>query len=66
MSNLVPLCHKCHQRLHNNESYEAGRIILIRGLAWLKKLSAMKDEYVKTDIYFYRANFQRLQEMLGV
>ena len=65
-SNLIPLCHKCHIRLHHNESYEAGRIILIKGIAWLKKINKMKQEFVKADWVWYQKQLKRLQKKLSI
>lgn len=61
LSNLINLCHKCHQRLHHNESYEAGRIVTLKGMAWFKKLERLKNETVKADWVYYQANLGRLQ-----
>lgn len=62
IDNLINLCHKCHQRLHNNESYEAGRIINIKGIEWFKDIERKKNEIVKADVHYYISNFNRLNQ----
>ena len=61
ISNLIPLCHHCHQVLHHNESYWASVIVQRKGLDWFAKLQQMKNETVKADILYYKRAYERLQ-----
>ncbi len=63
LDNLIPLCHKCHQRLHHNESYEAGKIIQIKGLKWFNALEKLKNQVVKADWVWYSIQIQNLQNV---
>jgi hypothetical protein len=59
--NLIPLCTPCHCKLHHNESYWASKVLEIKGVEWFKKLDKMKNEYVKTDRFFYEENYNRIK-----
>jgi 5-methylcytosine-specific restriction endonuclease McrA len=63
LSNLVNLCHRCHCRLHNNESYEASRIVQIRGIEWFNNLEKMKNEIIKADVLWYSEQLGRLRSV---
>ncbi len=61
ISNLIPLCHHCHQVLHHNESYWASVIVERKGLEWFRDLERMKQETVKADWLYYQRQYERLQ-----
>lgn len=63
--NLIPLCNKCHQKLHHNESYWAAVIVEEKGMEWFRNLDLAKRETVKTDIHWYMKNLARLQNLLN-
>ena len=65
LPNLINLCCSCHFALHKNESLYASRIVAIKGLEWFKDIEKKKQEYVKTDIYFYLGNYERLSKLLS-
>ena len=60
LTNLINLCNGCHFKLHQNESYWAGKIIEIKGMKWFKALDRLQREYVKVDRFFYEKNYDRL------
>ena len=61
--NLINLCHGCHYKLHQNESYWASRIIQLKGLPWFEDLERKKNQLVKTDILFYRDHYEKLSTL---
>lgn len=63
LDNLVPLCNRCHQALHHNESYWASRVVKIRGLDWFTGLEAAKNKIVKADAHFYLEKFEFLKSI---
>lgn len=63
IENLIPLCNKCHLRLHCDEILWTSRIILIKGTEWFRELDRKKNEMVKADVHYYLANLSRLQEI---
>lgn len=64
IDNLIPLCSSCHLKLHYNESYWASKVVEVRGLEWFHKLDKAKDEIVKTNLQFYKDNYERLKIIL--
>lgn len=62
--NLVPLTHKAHMRLHNDEILWTGRLIALKGLDWWHDLEEKKKETVKTDVHWYMENYERLKALL--
>ena len=62
--NLIPLCHSCHCKLHQNESYWASVIVKIKGLAWFEMLQINGREIVKADVHYFIRQYERLQEFL--
>ena len=60
MENLIPLCNKCHCRLHHNESYEGGLIVGKKGVVWLAYIEKKKQESTKLD---YNEVYERLIKM---
>lgn len=61
--NLINLCHQCHVRLHNNESYWASMIVKIRGVEWFRDLELKNREIVKADVHYYIEEHKRLEEL---
>lgn len=61
LDNLINLCHKCHLKLHHNESYWASKVVEMKGIEWFKRISKLGEEMVKADIHFYIANHARLK-----
>ncbi len=61
--NLINLCNKCHCALHNNESYYASKIILIKGTKWFEEIERLKRETVKADVHWYLENYTRLSNL---
>ncbi|MDD5068887.1 MAG: HNH endonuclease signature motif containing protein [Candidatus Pacebacteria bacterium] len=53
LDNLIPLCGSCHFKLHQNESFWAGKIIEIKGLEWFQKLDRTGQEIVKADVHYF-------------
>src|SRR3990167_1234954 len=51
--NLIPLCHKCHFRLHKDETQWSGKIIEIKGLQWFTNLQTAKNDLVKADVHYF-------------
>lgn len=50
--NIIPLCCKCHYKLHYNESFYGGLIRQMRGEKWFKYLEAKKQittKYINYD-----------------
>ncbi len=64
LDNLIPLCNGCHFKLHQNESYWAGKIIEIKGMPWFKRLDRVQNEIVKADRFYYQAAYDRLSALL--
>lgn len=64
LDNLIPLCGRCHFKLHQNESYWAGKIIQKRGMKWFKKLDKLGQEIVKADTRYYKDAYDRLNTLL--
>lgn len=62
--NLIPLCNKCHLRLHCDEILWTGRIIVIKGLDWLADLEEKKNQLVKTNSGWYQEHLERLKGLL--
>lgn len=62
ISNLINLCHKCHLKLHHNESYWASKIVEKRGIKWFQEIDKLKNEIVKADVHYYINNYQILSE----
>ena len=62
--NLINLCNACHFKLHQNESFWASKIIQINGIEWFNRLEQMKNEYVKADVHYYLANYEKLKALL--
>lgn len=65
LDNLIPLCGHCHVVLHNNESYWSSKITAIRGIEWFERLDKLGREIVKTDVHYYLAQYERLQNILS-
>ena len=61
--NLINLCTSCHFKLHQNESYWAGKIIEIKGLKWFQELDKKKNERVKADIHYFLKEYERLKKL---
>lgn len=61
--NLIPLTHKAHQALHNNESYWSGVIIEKLGLEWFEDIKAKKNELVKVDRQWYEGHYENLRSL---
>ena len=65
LPNLIPLCKKCHFRLHfNDEGLWNGKIALKKGKRWLNNLEKHKRDYVKCDKAYYEKIYKRLRKML--
>lgn len=64
LPNLIPLTHKAHSRLHHDEILWTGRLIEKKGMDWWKDLMKKKDGYVKTDVHYYIAEYDRLKNIL--
>jgi 5-methylcytosine-specific restriction endonuclease McrA len=60
LPNLIPLCHRCHMRLHADEILWAGRVIELKGIDWLRDLEEQKKKYVKTDVHYYIEQYELL------
>lgn len=65
LDNLIPLCNQCHLRLHMNESYEASRIVAIRGIAWFNRLERLKNEIIKADVLWYSIQLGKLRSIFN-
>lgn len=63
LDNLIPLCQKCHIKLHHNESYWASKVVEQRGVEWFRKISKLGEEIVKADVHFYLSNYNRLKAL---
>lgn len=61
--NLVPLTHKAHMSLHNDETYWSSKLVEIYGIEWFQDLEKKKNEIVKADVHFYIENYKRLCEV---
>jgi 5-methylcytosine-specific restriction endonuclease McrA len=62
LPNLIPLCHSCHLKLHQNESYWGSKVTLLMGKKWFDDLEHRKNEIVKADVHYYLAAHDRLKE----
>lgn len=65
LDNLIPLCGRCHVRLHNNESYWASKIVEIRGVDWFTRIDKLGRELVKADVHYYIEQLDRLKEIFS-
>lgn len=63
LENLIALCHSCHLKLHQNESYWASVLVHKRGLEWFERIDKIGREIVKTNLSFYKENYERLKEI---
>ena len=70
LRNIIPLCNSCHSKIHNifGNSIVGGlniaeKIISIRGKKWKTEMDRLQSEYVKTDISFYQANIEKLENL---
>lgn len=64
LPNLVPLTHKAHMRLHNDETFWSSKLVEIYGVEWFQDLEKKKNEIVKADVHFYIENYNRLRQKL--
>ena len=65
-SNIIPLCNGCHFKLHQNESYWACKIMLIKGIEWFKLLDKQSKKEIKTDIHYYIQAYEELKLILDI
>lgn len=63
LPNLVPLTHKAHMRLHNDETYWSSKLVEIYGIEWFQDLEEKKNQLVKADVHFYIENYERLRKI---
>lgn len=61
LNNLINLCNSCHCRLHNNESYEASRIIRIKGVKWFDYIEKQKNKTIVANREWYQKQLSTLQ-----
>ena len=64
LDNLIPLCHRCHMKLHGQETTWASLIVEKKGIKWWKQLYAKSVHMVKADVHFYIENYERLNKIL--
>lgn len=64
LGNLIPLCHSCHYKLHQNESYWASKVVEIKGLQWFQEIDRLKNEIVKADVHYFIRHHEILQAKL--
>lgn len=57
--NLVPLCNKCHLKLHWDESYWGSKVASIKGKKWFEYLEKNKQTIVKPN---YNEIYETLKE----
>ena len=64
--NGIPICARCHCKIHSNPSPETNNDINhIKGEEWLQELTWKKQNTsVKSDIMWYKANIERMEEIL--
>lgn len=62
--NLIPLCSKCHQMLHFNESYWASIITKKKGLKWVSYLQRKKQETLRYPNY--EKIYKKLEKKLSL
>lgn len=65
LDNLIPLCTKCHFKLHQNESFWASKIVEYRGMEWFQRIDRLGRELVKADVHFYIENHKRLSVIIN-
>ena len=61
LPNLINLCHKCHCKLHHNESQWASEIVRLKGLDWYEDLRTKRNEMVKADKFYYQNAIEELK-----
>lgn len=68
IDNGIPICAKCHLRIHANPSPETNNDINhIKGEEWLQELTWKKQNLkVKPDTEWYRVQVEILQEMINL
>ena len=71
LRNIIPLCNSCHSKIHNifGNSVVGGlniaeKIISIRGKKWKIEMERLQTEYVKTDVFYYEKNIEKLNKIL--
>jgi len=53
--NLIPVCNGCHLGFHSKRAGEFNsRVVINRGVDWAKKLLKLKNNYVKTNVKYYK------------
>lgn len=66
IENLIPLCNKCHCKLHHNEGYWASKIVYMKGVKWFEGLELIKNRVmVKADVIWYSAQLGRLRSIFN-
>lgn len=66
LENGIPVCYKCHCRIHSSDDPTPNEIILKRkGEAWKKRLQKIKKEVeVKTTLTYYQGEIEKLKKEL--
>ena len=62
LKNLIPLCGKCHLKLHWNESFWASKIVQIKGLRWFSYIEKNKEIILRYPDY--KKIYKRLKKLL--
>ena len=65
LDNLINLCSNCHIALHCHETIYSNRIVKIKGQDWHDGLIKKKQEYCKTDRFYYEEAIERLSKELN-
>lgn len=59
--NLIPLTHKAHSALHQNETYWNEFVETIKGREWKEDIDRQRKVPVKADLQWYTENYNRLK-----
>lgn len=60
LANLIPLCGRCHVKLHHNESYWASVIVERKGIEWWRTLQREGNKTVDANLAFFKENYEQL------
>lgn len=65
LRNIIPLCGKCHCRIHMSDDPTINNtIVRKKGHEWLESLEADKRRTIKTNKAYYEMNFETLTKIL--
>jgi 5-methylcytosine-specific restriction endonuclease McrA len=57
--NLIPICVSCHFKHHNGDPRVQNTINVVKGKAWLSKLTEKRNIYIKVNKKYYQDVIER-------